>query len=344
MPKIDSALISVVVQGGVHPLFTPLCLESLRRALPRAVIILSTWKQLDPRGFDCDELVLSDDPGARYSDSENKVLNNFNRQLVSTQAGLRRVRTPYALKFRSDMVLGGADFLQFFGRYDAPKTPARYFKNRILVLDYYTRNPRILPVPFHPSDWVAFGNTRDLLDYYDIPLQPPEEFHWFLSHKKISDCFPNLLMRYAAEQYFCIRFLQKKEKVDVSCYYDAREENVTRTERFFAESLVVLDYGRQMDARFLKRRPNYLGDSGNIVRHGDWKRLYRHYCAGDRRTQWSAYLLSCRMRRFFFYAVRREILRLLDGMGLKTTVKRLFERFSVRRAESRIYRGGETKI
>lgn len=316
--------ISVVVQGGVHPEYTPQCLRSVRTALPGAFLLLSTWEGTDCRGLDCDELVQSRDPGAVYSDMENRVLNNFDRQLVSTRAGLMRVRTPYCMKLRSDMLLLDASFLRFFGRYDA--VPPPYLGNRILILDFYTRNPRILPVPFHPSDWLAFGRTEDLRRYYDIPLQPEEERRWFASHRKESACFPTLLMRYAAEQYFCLGFLRARENIRCENYYDASPENIRRTERFFAENLVVLDYGRQMNVRFLKRRPNYLGDKPNLLHHRDWQMLYRRYCRGKVSSDWRAYLFRCRARRFVFVTLRRHALDFLDRMGLRTELRRLCEK------------------
>lgn len=316
--------ITVVVQGGVHPEYTPLCLRSVRTALPGAVILLSTWEGADCRGLDYDKLVQSRDPGAVYSDTEGRVLNNFNRQLVSTRAGLERVETPYCMKLRSDMLLLDSSFLRFFGRYDA--VPPPYLENRILLLDFYTRNPRVLPVPFHPSDWLTFGRTADLRRYYDIPLQPEEERRWFSAHRKENTCFPTLLMRYAAEQYFCLGFLRAREPIRCENYYDASPENIRRTERFFAENLVVLDYGRQMNVRFQKRHPNYLGDRPNLLHHRDWRNLYCRYCRGDTSLFWRTYLFRCRMRRFVFVTLRRQALDFLGRVGLREGLRRLCEK------------------
>ena len=41
---IKSEDISVVVQGAIDKVNTPKCLESIRKVLPRAEIVLSTWE------------------------------------------------------------------------------------------------------------------------------------------------------------------------------------------------------------------------------------------------------------------------------------------------------------
>ena len=45
--QISSKELSVVVQGAVSPLETISCLKSIRKYLPDAQIILSTWKNSD---------------------------------------------------------------------------------------------------------------------------------------------------------------------------------------------------------------------------------------------------------------------------------------------------------
>ena len=61
--SIDTKDISIVVQGAVDPKNTPKCLTSIRKYLPGAEIILSTWEGTDCTGLDYDVLVLNKDPG-----------------------------------------------------------------------------------------------------------------------------------------------------------------------------------------------------------------------------------------------------------------------------------------
>lgn len=49
--------ISVVVQGAIDPHLTPMCLQSIRKHLPGAEIILSTWQNSRVDGLNYDKLV-----------------------------------------------------------------------------------------------------------------------------------------------------------------------------------------------------------------------------------------------------------------------------------------------
>jgi hypothetical protein len=120
---IDSRDLSVVVQGPVVAGQTAQCLRSLRRFLPGCEIILSTWEgtRIEAELSDCppDEVIYNADPGNTNWESLRasggaiaecmRLDSNFNRQLVSTASGLKVASRPWALKFRSDMLLTGAD-------------------------------------------------------------------------------------------------------------------------------------------------------------------------------------------------------------------------------------------
>lgn len=327
--------ISVVVQGAVSAQYTPICLRSIRTTLPQAEIILSTWQGTDTSGLDYDKLVVSDDPGAEIMDTATGVYNNINRQLVSTEAGLAVAGRKYCLKFRTDMELLSADFINFFGKFDTKETPAQYFKNRILISNFYTRNPRILPVPFHPSDWIAFGLTEDLKKYYDIPLQDRSEMTWFQTHKKYTRCFLTNLARYVPEQYICLNFI-KNNHYAVSCnnYYDASRDNIRQTEKFFADNMVVLDYSDNLGIKFLKYNPDRYGDKHHVLYFHDWMNLYRRYSEKQKGWFWLKYLLENRGKKIIFYNIRSFIISILVFFHLKEYAKSLLEKFKSNTAES----------
>src|SRR4051812_39016207 len=103
--------ITVVVQGPVlgkpaDPVVEQLtrrCLLSVRRELPQAKIILSTWEGANVTGLSYDALVLSKDPGSVWAMVEGVLVpNNVNRQVLSSLAGVRAADTAYVLKLRSD--------------------------------------------------------------------------------------------------------------------------------------------------------------------------------------------------------------------------------------------------
>lgn len=136
-------------------------------------------------GAECDKIVLSPDPGAVCCDEITGIHNNVNRQLVSTKAGLKIAGKPYILKTRTDIIFRDAGFLTFWRKYDA--LPSRFFQNRILICNYFTRSPRAISLCFHPSDWLVFGGAEDVRSYYmQTPLMTQTEGGWFSSHPKTS--------------------------------------------------------------------------------------------------------------------------------------------------------------
>ncbi|MBN8105839.1 LPS biosynthesis protein WavE, partial [Vibrio vulnificus] len=74
-------------------------------------------------GLDYDQVLELDDPGANtvFYDGLPIKLNN-NRQMYSTHMGLKAVKTPYAVKLRTDNLLTGRQFVELYERYaDLPR-------------------------------------------------------------------------------------------------------------------------------------------------------------------------------------------------------------------------------
>ncbi len=295
--------VSVVVQGAIAPGgatgATGRCLESVRRALPGAEIILSTYPGSDTSGLSFDILVESDDPGALSFTREGPIqLNNVNRQIVTTQAGLARATRPYALKLRSDLLMDGAGLLRYFARYgshggEKDNSDARVFGERVLCCTRYARNPRrVLPYAFHPSDWFFFGRTDDVRKLFDIPLAPePETSRWFDAYapRPDPDVFPGALNRWAPEQYIWLSCLKRHAPNAVPAtalptyQWDVSEAIITASERTLAENFVLLS-PRQVQIRFTKYRITRL-DWASVYTHGEWLRLRETYCGTDDRTK-----------------------------------------------------------
>lgn len=326
---IDSQEISVIVQGGVSLEYTPPCLKSIRQALPLAQIILSTSSS--DQDIEClesqlyDVLVRIDDPGALLIDEKNKVYNNINRQLATTKAGLAAAQRKFALKFRTDMILENTRWMNVWGRFDQI-TPSSFFRNRVLICDYYTRNPRVLPIPFHPSDWLMFGLTEDLKRYYDTTLEQDDEILWFQNHRKENTVFAHMLSRYAPEQYLCLQFIKRFRPLNMQTYYDATPENIVLTERFLAENMVVLDYQEQLKIQFSKYHPNRYRESASLIHYRDWKVLYRRYCQNSGSFFWFLYKLRCQWRYLMFSGLRKHVVRILQALHLKEPLKRMLGR------------------
>lgn len=311
--------ISIVLQGAISPGITRTCLLKLRSIFPEAELILSTWKNSETSDLNADKIVFSEDPGAVVVDKIAGTLNNVNRQIISTQAGIKAATRPYILKTRTDILFENADFLFYFGKYD--DIPSPYFKNRLLICNYYTRNPRIFSACFHPSDWIVFGNGIDVKNYYkNIPTMTRKDETWFSYHSKKSNLFTNYICRFTPEQHIFLHFLKNHKKISCNCYYDCTQELIRETEKNFAQCFVVLNYQKQLPIIFSKYDPNRYFEKYTLISHWQWKALYRHYCQKQFSLLWIRYWLYivvfkmlARLRIFFVLILKR--------LGLKEKVK-----------------------
>lgn len=292
------------------------CLESVHKYLPGAEVIVSTWKGSNVSGLSYDVLVESDDPGAlpadmelrgrqilynkrhynstvkagiealvnspdelKFSRDRHRPLYNANRQIVCTKAGLLAATKPYAMKLRSDMVLTGTGFLEFFGKYNARNPSWRILKDRVVTNTYFARNPyRKYPYPFHPSDWFHFGRRDDVLNIWNIPLTPePETSRWHDTRPHPPHDHERwAAYRYTVEQYNWLSFLRKHGEILFDHKTDLSNDSINTSELTIANNLVLVET-TQLQIRFLK----YAQTTHNWIEsytHGDWLRLYKKYC------------------------------------------------------------------
>lgn len=298
--------ISVVVQGPVvgapsdppSARLTLRCLESVRRYLPGAEVVLSTWRGTDVGGLDFDRLVESDDPGGMRCDdwpqsrAAAPMPYNANRQIVSVREGLRAATRPYAAKVRSDLLLTGAGFLGYFGRFPARNPAWRLLRDRVVIPDWWSGNPRVPGgTAFNPSDWFQFGRRDDLLDLWDVPLADAEMAMWFARRPRpAAYARTHVHFRYTVEQYTWLAFLRRHGDVPFAHMYDVTPESTRLSELALVNNFVVADM-RALDLRFVKYG-NSLVHWATLYTHGEWQELYREYCdpafvpARDPRRRW----------------------------------------------------------
>ena len=321
---IFTADISIIIQGAISP-NTAEVVHQLRHLFCGAEIILSSWRNSNLKSICADKIIQSDDPGGVVADPVTQTMNNVNRQLVSTKAGIAAATRPFILKTRTDILFRDTKFLEYWGKYDDLSSP--FLGNRLLICNYYTRNPRIFNTCFHPSDWIMFGRAEDIRAYYNgISLMSDEDGIWFRNHPKASTFFTNYLCRYTPEQHIFLSFLRQKQCVNCSCYYDHTPGLIEGTERAFAECFVVLDYQKQLGITFPNYDPNRYFEKHTLISHWQWKALYMHYCRKQQSILWYLYLsrsyLFC-----FLGRLRTMCILLLDRLNLKEFVKKMLSGF-----------------
>jgi MoaA/NifB/PqqE/SkfB family radical SAM enzyme len=283
--------ISIVVQGAIDRESTSKCLESIHKYLPGAKVILSTWKGSEVDGMDYDILVLNDDPGAPVSLRSNgtPTPNNINRQLVSTRNGLLKVRTKYAFKLRSDLVLTNDRILLFFDQYQARDENYKFFDRKVIIPTVYTKeysHPNGMPVPFHPSDWWFFGLTTDLLLYFQhTPLA--DENNYFCFHREYKyperNPYPKMNVRFHPEQYYFIEAFKQKFDIDYEDFTCWNENNCLLGEKLLLNNFIILD-GMQSGIFSNKhlstqaRLESVIKDFKGLILFDIFEEKYRRHC------------------------------------------------------------------
>lgn len=176
--KIDSTEISVVIQG---PLYRDhnggdlavACITSIRKFLPKAEIIISTWHHQNTNDLDVEKIIFSDEPQG-FADT-NGLTNNILKQMVSTKNGILAATRKYVLKFRADHTLLNNNIAVIR---ENPDNVEKLFQQPITLTNFFIRNPAQVPMLFHLSDLVQFGLREDMLDLWSIPLPSRKDVYF----------------------------------------------------------------------------------------------------------------------------------------------------------------------
>lgn len=292
--EIKDKDVSVILQGSSLGKFKgKSCIEysipSIRKVMPNCKIILSTWEKeknnLENQNILSliDDIVYNKDPGFQTRDCkpEGKP-NNVNRQIVSTNNGLKQAKTQYALKLRTDFVLNGKGFIKKFDIFNEYIPEYRIFNKRIICCMFGTRKPKAFHFnfPFHISDFSTFGLTEDLTNLYNIPLVTNEEFNYFKIH---TEFLPDTYARnkYNAEQSIWINCLLKNQ-VDVKCKYSTHcnEEIANQSDLYLVNNFYPIpfsSYGIYALKSYLWERNN-ICDYTDYYTEYEWMSLYKKIC------------------------------------------------------------------
>lgn len=241
-PAIASKDISVVVRGLVvggeekdpRDRFTERCLESIRRYLPEAEIILSTWTDQATDRLDYDVLVTNEQPEEVFMIHPGGEVRRIttNNQIITSQAGSLKASRPYILNIRSDIKLSGNGFIDLFQKFNTGEQ-AGYFHEKIVVLPTYNprRGPKFL---FNVCDWFYFGRSEDIRDLFDIPLMDVSK----LKGEPVNGFHP-VVENFGCEAYIWTTWLKKHGQATVPNQAYWSEEAFKESERSYALNTIM---------------------------------------------------------------------------------------------------------
>lgn len=200
--------ITVVLQGN-YSSETAQIIAFLHKIAPEMPIILSCWESNrsdvnipEHQGV---QTVFSTDPGSPVVPGFK--VDNIRRQLVSTRAGLDRVRTPWVIKIRSDIAINPHRIPELVSLCKPTGVgPFVLIENKIVVTSLTTLDARHSDFYFHICDWVYLGRVNDVRSIFSASL--PEDD--FFTHFKGAAPAPQICSRYRSESYLIYHLVHKK--------------------------------------------------------------------------------------------------------------------------------------
>ena len=232
-------------------------IQSIKQFFPESKIILSTWtgEDIEPVRSICDEIVLTDEPEAKFNifleGHIPQKINNINKQQVVVKNGLNKVKTKYAVRFRTDFELIDDRFMQFYehwnNNYSKRNRIKTLFEDRILAVNTFMHNPDVFDnaYSYMLSDCFLFGTTDDMKILWDGYQAPDEVMNCFSGGFGAGMDNPaEFNHRYNAEQIFLLNAI-RKSKLDVSIpshYADNSDEKILSDyEQIIASNVIIGD-------------------------------------------------------------------------------------------------------
>ena len=219
---INDSEISFVVQGPITKDIN-YNLSTIRYNFPSSRIIISTWEKEDISFLNIsnyDEIIQNQDPG-----NMPPPLHNVNRQITSTINGLKKVNTKYVIKIRTDCSLNSREFVDIYNKHNF-KSKYNIFKDKILIISAYAKDPIKWSVLFHISDLFFFGTSKDIYNLFNIPLATNQKL--------------------AAEQYIICEYLKINNLIHVLNWYDLSIKKIYYSELYLSNSFILVDFDKQL--------------------------------------------------------------------------------------------------
>lgn len=227
-------------------------------------IILSTWDTEDKKYLKNFESIGVKVLLSKAPDFAGRA--NLNYQILSTMKGLKegeKLGCEYAIKTRTDQRFYSTnlsrDLFNLLKIY--PPSPNYNMHSRLVALSFNSFKYRYYGI----SDMFLFGNTQDMLKYWNSPLDTKK----YEEYKTIKQ--KDLWQQYCSETYIALHFLKN---IGVTPEYTLKHTWKIYKDLFIFIDKEILDMYwpkyTNLNSRWRLFRPNMLEE----MRHSDWLNLY----------------------------------------------------------------------
>ncbi|CAN2170144.1 WavE lipopolysaccharide synthesis [Candidatus Nanopelagicaceae bacterium] len=273
--------VTFVIQGplmtGTNDQNTRSLIKAIEQHFVGSPIIFSTWKSQEMSGFgENTKTVFSDDPGAHIGWRHSVTWNNVNRQIVSTVRGLNQVKTPYAVKLRSDTTIVNNNLISLMKKRPTRSNQTKFdlLEEIVIASNVTSYNPNFqIRRIHHPCDWIFAGLTEDLKKIWNVPLMPEEWFQWFTDNnqKDASGIHADQVCRFDPEEYVWSSFLKKYIDIEFENSFDFSISKLEISESLIARNLQMHPI-KSLGMRFSKH-----ADSSRVLPFSyspyDWRKI-----------------------------------------------------------------------
>lgn len=227
-------------------------------------IILSTWDTEDKKYLKNFEAIGVKVLLSKAPDFAGRA--NLNYQILSTMKGLKegeKLGCEYAIKTRTDQRFYSTDLSRdLFNLLKIyPPSPNYNMHSRLVALSFNSFKYRYYGI----SDMFLFGNTQDMLKYWNSPLDTKK----YEEYKTIKQ--KDLWQQYCSETYIASHFLKN---IGVTPEYTLKHTWKIYKDLFIFIDKEILDMYwpkyTNLDSRWRLFRPNMLEE----MHHSDWLNLY----------------------------------------------------------------------
>ena len=292
---IEKKEISFVVCGKIEAT-TKLTLLSIRKFFPCSYILLSTWKNSSYSHLNglYDFIILNDVNSVPNKDIKcsvdpnNHKINSYNLQMFCIHNALKKVKTKYAVRFRTDFYLKNDNFYKIYIKLRNKLTlyfeDYKLFSNKVLISNVFTRDPEKCKGSycFDTSDLFAFGETVDLLKRWNGKMLSYDTLAYFSRFDVDRLYNPHASnSQYSVEEYGLISII-KDSNLNIKLpktYIDNSELSfVLDTYRIFLSNFYILPLSRLgLNSKF----SIYEKIDKSLLRYKKFLRLYRKFFKQD---------------------------------------------------------------
>jgi hypothetical protein len=228
---------AILIQGPIYNNFTIESIKILKNQNPKVKIFFSTWKNENREALVQIKKLVN---GIILNDSSKMDPGhiNMNLQIKTTANGLlklKKIGFKYVLKMRSDEFVSVYNVCEKFGQL-LEKFPQKEIPNnslqkkRLIILEAHIFNN------WHIPDRLMFGNTDDLLNYWNIEPCSISNYNKIYPYAHLNfkkDKLSNFYKYGSVEHYLATQYCKK---INFSCKND-----IFSWLKFLSEKTIIVD-------------------------------------------------------------------------------------------------------